>query len=104
MTPTGQIERQSSSYRQGLVLGLTQAEIMLLLVFCLLLAAGAVIKRKDDELSRVRLEMGAMQGTSPMNARIALLLKGEPDITGAIGPDGSIPESKIDEFWNEIIE
>jgi len=104
MNETGQIARQSSSYRQGLVLGLTQAEIMLLLVFCLLLAAGAVIQRKDDELSKAMLQIGAMQGTSPMNARIAVLLKGEPDITGSIGPDGSIPESKIDEFWNELVE
>ena len=30
------IGRQTASYREGLVLGLTMAEIMLLLVFCLL--------------------------------------------------------------------
>lgn len=38
------IIRQSSSYRQGLVLGLTMAEIMLLLVFCLLIAFAAYVR------------------------------------------------------------
>lgn len=104
MMPTGQIERQSSSYRQGLVLGLTQAEIMLLLVFCLLLAAAAVIKRKDDEISRARVETAALQGTTTMNRRITELVMKDPAISNEIGPDGSLPESKLDEYWDEIIE
>ena len=37
---SGSIARQTASYRQGLVLGLTMAEIMLLLVFSLLIAIG----------------------------------------------------------------
>ncbi|ANY85510.1 hypothetical protein BB934_45665 (plasmid) [Microvirga ossetica] len=104
MTITAQIERQSNSYRQGLVLGLTQAEIMLLLVFCLLLAAAAVIKRKDDEISKSRIEVAALQGTTTMNRRITELVMRDPAISGQIGPDGSIPEPKLDEYWQEIIE
>lgn len=100
----GQIERQSYSYKQGLVLGLTMAEIMLLLVFCLLIAAGAVLKRQNDELAKVRLEMGAMQGTSSMNKAIANLVRSEFRQLGEIGPDGEVPQSKIDDFWKEIVE
>ena len=44
----GQIVRQRSSYRQGLVLGLTMAEIMLLLVFCLLIAMATFLKREES--------------------------------------------------------
>jgi hypothetical protein len=55
----GQIERQSSSYRQGLVLGLTMAEIMVLLVFCLLLGAGAALtaERSSKEAAVRRLNL-----------------------------------------------
>ena len=43
----GQIFRQSSSYRQGLVLGLTMAEIMILLIFCLLITMATFLKREQ---------------------------------------------------------
>ena len=52
------IGRQTSSYRQGLVLGLTMAEIMLLLVFTLLIAVGVALSseraKRDDALTRLR--------------------------------------------------
>jgi flagellar motor protein MotB len=44
----GQVIRQSSSYRQGLVLGLTMAEIMILLVFCLLIALATLWKLEKN--------------------------------------------------------
>lgn len=39
------IQQQSISYRRGMVLGLTMAETMLLLVFCLLISAASVFSR-----------------------------------------------------------
>jgi outer membrane protein OmpA-like peptidoglycan-associated protein len=42
MTQVETIHRDSRSYRQGLVLGLTMAEVFLLLVFALLMALGAM--------------------------------------------------------------
>ena len=41
-------------YRQGLVLGLTMAEIMLLLLFCLLLAAAALLKQANDDRDQLQ--------------------------------------------------
>ena len=41
---------QTGSYRRGIVLGLTMAETMVLLVFCLLLVAATVFDRKEQEL------------------------------------------------------
>ncbi len=104
MTETGKIERQSHSYKQGLVLGLTMAEIMLLLVFCLLLAAGSILKHQRDQLNLAKVEISALKGTSPMNEAIAALVKLDPNLANAMGDDGSIPQSKIDEFWTEIVE
>jgi hypothetical protein len=45
----GEIIQQRSSYRQGLVLGLTMAEIMLLLVFCLLIAMATFLKSETTK-------------------------------------------------------
>ena len=44
---SGQILEQRSSYQRGLVLGLTMAEIMILLVFCLLIAMATFLKREE---------------------------------------------------------
>ncbi|RUW55472.1 hypothetical protein EOA32_01605 [Mesorhizobium sp. M1A.F.Ca.ET.072.01.1.1] len=41
---------ERKGYARGLILGLTMAETMLLLVFCLLLVAGAIVAKKQAEL------------------------------------------------------
>ncbi|MDX8502106.1 hypothetical protein RFM99_27290 [Mesorhizobium sp. VK4C] len=43
---------ERKGYGRGLILGLTMAETMLLLVFCLLLAAGAIIAKKEKEAAK----------------------------------------------------
>jgi hypothetical protein len=60
MSAVPTIRRDSASYRQGLVLGLTMAETMLLLVFCLLMAAAIVFGRKSAELKAVRADNQAL--------------------------------------------
>jgi flagellar motor protein MotB len=105
MTQEGSIERQSHSYRQGLVLGLTMAEIMLLLVFCLLLAVGSIIKHQRDQINLANIEIDALKGTSsPLNLVLSDLISLDLKLAGAMGKDGSISQSKIDEFWTEIVE
>lgn len=49
--------RQDKPYRRGLVLGLTIAEIMILLIFVLLMALGSALARRDKRLAA--LESGA---------------------------------------------
>src|SRR5439155_25685895 len=44
---------QRASYRQGLVLGLTMAEIMLLMVFTLLLVAGALLQKSHSRIKEM---------------------------------------------------
>jgi flagellar motor protein MotB len=48
--------RQDKSYRRGLVLGLTMAEIMILLIFVLLMALAAALQTRDRKI--VLLENG----------------------------------------------
>ena len=60
----GEIIQQRSSYRQGLVLGLTMAEIMLLLVFCLLIAMASFLKTEQNKLADVKQQLEQQQAQS----------------------------------------
>lgn len=42
--------RQDKSYRRGLVLGLTMAEVMILLIFVLLMALAAALQNRDQRI------------------------------------------------------
>ena len=57
----GQIIQQRQSYRQGLVLGLTMAEIMILLVFCLLIAMATFLKREESRRVAVERQLHQQQ-------------------------------------------
>lgn len=50
------IRRDSASYRQGVVLGLTMAETLLLLVFCLLIAAASIFSHKVKQVKALEEE------------------------------------------------
>ena len=50
------VQRDSKSYRQGMVLGLTMAETLLLLVFCLLIATASVFRNQLKALSEAQLK------------------------------------------------
>src|SRR5258708_39978397 len=99
------IGRQTASYRQGLVLGLTMAEIMLLLVFCLLIAVGVSLaseraKRGDALLRLKKVETAAAAKeavikTIRKNTQLAELL----DRTAK-----STSQREIDDFWRKLVE
>ncbi|HXW25741.1 MAG TPA: hypothetical protein VEK73_13435 [Xanthobacteraceae bacterium] len=99
------VGRQTASYRQGLVLGLTMAEIMLLLVFCLLIAAGVALaaeRAMRDALAR-RLQSvetaaaadAALVDAIRRNGRLAELLD------QAARPSAA---TNVDEFWRKLVE
>jgi flagellar motor protein MotB len=99
------IERQTASYRQGLVLGLTMAEIMLLLVFCLLIAVGVSLAgeraKRDDALLRLKqVETAAAANETALstirrNTRLAELLDRTAKATS---------QREIDDFWRKLVE
>jgi flagellar motor protein MotB len=99
------IGRQTASYRQGLVLGLTMAEITLLLVFCLLIAVGVTLAgeraKLDDAVLRLRKVEAAAAAdkatveTIKRNARLAELLD---------RATRSSSQQEIDKFWRKLVE
>jgi flagellar motor protein MotB len=99
------IDRQNASYRQGLVLGLTMAEIMLLLVFCLLIAVGVSLAteraKRDDALLRLKqVETAAAANETTINTirrntRLAELLDRTAKATS---------QREIDDFWRKLVE
>ena len=102
----GQISRQSSSYRQGLVLGLTMAEIMILLIFCLLITMATLLKREQtkrehaEELVRVERDRGAADRS------LVAAIEQNPELyerlrAGVASAGGA---SAVDEFWRELVE
>ena len=101
----GSVGRQTAAYRQGLVLGLTMAELMLLLVFCLLIALGVALAteraKRDAAVERLQnaeaaaASQQALVDTIKRNARLAELLE-------RTAQSGSARE--IDEFWRKLVE
>jgi flagellar motor protein MotB len=51
--------RQDKQYRRGLILGLTIAEIMILLIFLLLMALGAALANREKQLSALDAGTGS---------------------------------------------
>ena len=101
----GQILQQRSSYRQGLVLGLTMAEIMILLVFCLLIAMATFLKR--EETRRVAAEQ-QLQQQILQNERtrdvVATLQKSADLAEKFQSLSGLRDPQAIDQYWRELVD
>ncbi|HLH94131.1 MAG TPA: hypothetical protein VKW08_03345 [Xanthobacteraceae bacterium] len=99
------IDRQTSSYRQGLVLGLTMAEIMLLLVFCLLIAVGVALtseraKRNDALLRMKQAESAAAAGRAELAS-----LRHSSELSSLLDQSAKLSsESEIDDFWRKLVD
>src|SRR4051794_14418814 len=84
------IERNASSYRQGLVLGFTMAEALLLLVFCLLIATGASLSHergRSDAAERRAAEDRLALAELSRTDRVAELLAKRGEATSAAAVD-----------------
>lgn len=103
MMQSGQIERQSSSYRQGLVLGLTMAELLILLVFCLLLAVGANLaferQKKDEAIREAEALRDRLAATQNMIAGI----KDNSRLGELLSRGAAASNATIDEFWQKLV-
>jgi flagellar motor protein MotB len=108
----GQVARQTSSYRQGLVLGLTMAEIVLLLVFCLLIAMATFIHREQAEkldaqtkLKAAESQLRREQESVDVGREFAAALERHSRLAERWKRATSSGEQRdIDEFWRELVE
>jgi flagellar motor protein MotB len=102
--------RQDKSYRRGLILGLTMAEIMILLIFVVLMALASALSNREKRLKAVEDGTGtrlveAMQAAYPnasspdeyykelvraINARNAIEKYGEKDAGKSLAEDAEL--------------
>jgi flagellar motor protein MotB len=99
----GHVARQSSSYRAGLVLGLTMAETMLLVIFCLLIALAAYLRFEKKQLDAAQAVPNS-QGISQADRSVLGAVKQNPGLYDKIREALSSPNGKpIDEFWRDLV-
>ena len=101
----GQILEQRSSYRRGLVLGLTMAEIMVLLVFCLLIAMAAFLKREEtrriaaeQELKEEKTQNEHIREVVNSLSKSAAVAEKVESLSGLSDPQA------IDQYWRELVD
>ncbi len=99
----GQILRQSSSYRQGLVLGLTMAEIMILLVFCLLIALATFLRVEQKGREKAEDALRVEQADNAVGRDLAEAIKQTLELFEQVKSLASSGEPP-DEFWRELVE
>ncbi len=98
----GEIVKQRSSYRQGLVLGLTMAEIMLLLVFCLLIAMATFLK--TEQTKRVAAEQKLQEQTERDRELVAALAQNTSVVEKIKTQSGLTDPKEIDQYWRELVD
>ena len=101
----GQILQQRSSYRRGLVLGLTMAEIMVLLVFCLLIAMATFLKREEtrriaaeQELKQEKAQNAEIREVVNSLSKSAAVAEKVESLSGLSDPQA------IDQYWRELVD
>src|SRR3954454_405497 len=102
---TGQVSRQSTSYRQGLVLGLTMAEVMLLLIFCLLIALGVLLAKEKAALVRLQEKLEEANLARSSNDHLVQMLDKNRQLHEALQAETSASDpAVITEFWRKLVD
>ena len=102
----GSIGHQTTSYRQGLVLGLTMAEIMLLLVFSLLIAIGVSLAAERVKRAGVAEQLHTAEAATAKANAVIDQIKRNPRLSEFLSHSAKAPVSaaKVDEFWRTLVE
>ena len=87
------LEKQNASYRQGLVLGLTMAEIAILIIFVLLLAFAALLVHQQDKQKEA-------EQVAEERQKIITQLEAQLSIIQEVLPDGG---KNIEELQRELL-
>src|SRR4029077_4799025 len=99
------IGRQTASYRQGLVLGLTMAEIMLLLVFCMLIAVGVALASQRAKLDEAAARLKTVEAAAAADRALVETIKRNARLAELMDrATGAASQREIDEFWRKLVE
>lgn len=98
------LDEAERGHRRGVVLGFTLAELMLLLLFCLLLVSAGILTRKDEEIDTLKAALADkadvpvsaldLEAGSRLDKLMALIYPAGP-------PRLSTPE--VDALWRELV-
>lgn len=103
--PAAKLEHKG--YNRGLILGLTMAESMLLLVFCLLLVAAAIINAERQKASEAVM---ARETTQSELAKLKDELKDAKDTSEhllqklAVATGSADKAAEIEKEWRELVQ
>lgn len=100
----GSINHQGSSYRKGLVLGLTMAEIMVLLVFCLLIAMATFLKSEQTELANANARLEDLRRQSERDRAAIATLSNEAGLAEKLTSLAGADPAKINEYWRDLVD
>jgi len=94
------IGSDGAAYRRGIVLGLTMAEIMLLLVFCLLIALTVMFSREQE---RANLLAARLKHAEAAFAKEQQTSKDLATLLDEFKRAGAIPQ-QVDDSWRKLVE
>src|SRR5260221_5270655 len=102
---TGQIVAQRTSYRHGLVLGLTMAEVMLLLVFCLLMALASFLRVEQARSTDLDRQLKDERLRNERDRKFIASIQQNPILADRLRDlTGQGDSSAIDEFWRDLVD
>ncbi len=87
----GDLLHQERGYRRGLVLGLTMAEIVVLIIFCLLLALGLMVQKQNQAIIDLR---NAYESAEAERVKLVERLKQAEKLIGG--------QQKFDDLFHEL--
>ncbi|BBE72493.1 hypothetical protein [Oharaeibacter diazotrophicus] len=104
------VARDRRADRRGLVLGLTMAEIMLLLVFCLLIALAALLQRERAATTAAEKRVAELERAEAGSRDLLARLGGTEALANRLGPvapgaaDPARPSAAaIDDAWTRLV-
>jgi flagellar motor protein MotB len=102
---SGEIIQQRSSYRQGLVLGLTMAEIMILLVFCLLIAMASFLKSEQNKRVIAESQLVEQRTQNERDRAVVASLRQNTVVAEKLQSLSGLSDPKeIDQYWRELVD
>lgn len=102
---SGQILQQRSSYQRGLVLGLTMAEIMILLVFCLLIAMATFLKREETRRIAAEQQLAQQLAQNERTRDVVATLEKSAALAEKFQSLSGLSDPKaIDQYWRELVD
>lgn len=100
MSERGLIAESARGHRRGVVMGFTMAELMLLLLFCLLLATAGVLAQRDQRIA----ELEAVPKGEVTTGELAQLRQSDAQLSGLLAMLGmpKLAAPQVDALWQQL--